>query len=495
MVTRRHFLYLLGGAGATASAAGLVQLGRMSAASATPAVAEPRLFRLETRRVRWELAPGRTVGAMAYNGEVPGPVLRVREGERVRVELKNGLSEPTTVHWHGVDVPNGMDGVPELTQKPVGPGETFVYEFTAKPAGTRWYHTHFHEHQQMDLGLAAPLIIEPSGPEPLSYDRELTLVMDDWVSGVGPALPPTPAGTAGGRGQMGGMMSGRRMGGMMGRGGMMGGSKDDDPPYDTMTINGKAYPATEPLRLRKGERLRLRLINASNEHTHVFRVSGHALQVTHTDGNPLESAVDVDAIPMAPSERYDAVLQADRPGAWWLYCTEPGHAAAGEQMLLMYDNSVSQKPAPPETDVSGLKLWHYGMGRGRLTLPPPTGTTYTFDLTLSGGMMGSDRWTINNKMWPKTDPLPVARGDRAILRFRNMSPEAHPMHLHGQSFRVLAVNGARYATPIVKDSIDVEAHMGSAVVELTAHNPGDWLLHCHKPMHMDGGMVVLMKVA
>ena len=109
-------------------------------------------------------------------------------------------------------------------------------------------------------------------------------------------------------------------------------------------------------------------------------------------------------------------------------------------------------------------------------------------------MMGSDRWTINSKIWPKTDPLPMARGDRAVIRFRNMSPEAHPMHLHGQSFRVLAVNGVRYATPIVKDSVDVEAHMGSAVVELTAHNAGDWLLHCHKPMHMEGGMIVLVKV-
>jgi FtsP/CotA-like multicopper oxidase with cupredoxin domain len=103
-------------------------------------------------------------------------------------------------------------------------------------------------------------------------------------------------------------------------------------------------------------------------------------------------------------------------------------------------------------------------------------------------------WTINGKVWPRTDPLALARGERAVVRFRNMSMEAHPMHLHGQSFRVLAINDVRLEVPIVKDSVDIEGHMGSAVVELTAHNPGDWLLHCHKPMHMDGGMISLVKV-
>jgi FtsP/CotA-like multicopper oxidase with cupredoxin domain len=508
MLTRRQVLYL-GGASAVASAAGLAQL-RAGVGSTTMAAlaGEPRTIRLEARPVRWEIAPGRTVSAMAYDGQVPGRVIRAREGERLRIAFKNALTEPTTVHWHGVDVPNAMDGVPDITQKAVVPGETFTYEFDAKPAGTRWYHTHFHEHKQMDLGLAAPLIIEPSGSEPMSYDRELTLVLDDWVTGVGPAVPPTPAGTAGGRGSMGGMMGGRMMGrggmmggrgmdGMMGgrgMGGMMRGGGAHEPPYDTMTINGKAYPATEPLRLRKGERVRLRLLNASNEHTHVVRIAGHRLHVTHTDGNALESPVEVDAVPMAPSERYDVVVVADRPGAWWLHCTEPGHAAAGEQMLVVYDDAGSQTSTPPDTDVSGLTLWEYGLGRGRSILPAATGPAHTFDLTLSGGMMGSNRWTINNKLWPKTDPLNVQRGDRAIIRFINMSPEAHPMHLHGQSFRVLAVNGTRYPTPIVKDSVDVEAHMGSAVIETTAHNAGDWLLHCHKPMHMDGGMIVLVKV-
>jgi len=505
MISRRTLLGMVAGAGA---GSGLGGIGRMlgsrqeSAAAATPGV---RTFHLETRAVSWELAPGRTVKAMAYNGRVPGPEIRVREGQRIRIVLKNSLAEPTTIHWHGVDVPNAMDGVPGVTQKAVQPGETFVYEFDARPAGTRWYHTHFQEHRQMDLGLAAPLIIEPAAPEPLAYDREVTLVLDDWATGAAEPLPPTREGTAGGRGSTGGMMGGMMRGGSMmggrGMGGMMGGgmmgrrAKAHEPAYDTMTINGRAYPATVPLRLRKGERVRLRLINASNEHTHVVRLAGHRLHVTHTDGNPLDSAVAVDAIPIAPSERYDVVVIAEHPGAWLLHCTQPGHARAGEQMLVLYEGDSATRPTAAESSLDGLRLWQYGLGRGRQILPPPDGATRTFEQTLSGGMMGSDVWTINGKVWPRTDPLALARGERAVVRFRNMSMEAHPMHLHGQSFRVLAINDVRLEVPIVKDSVDIEGHMGSAIVELTAHNPGDWLLHCHKPMHMDGGMISLVKVS
>src|SRR5712692_4471868 len=262
MTSRRSFI---------ASATKLVIGG--VALSAGPQAAKPalglaagdeglRTIRLEAREVRWELAPGKVVKAMAYNGQVPGPEIRAREGERLRVVLKNSLGEPTTIHWHGVDVPNAMDGVPGVTQEPVQPGATFTYEFEARPAGTRWYHTHFDEHRQMDLGLAAPLIIQANDKEPWAYDREVTLVLDDWATGTGKPVPSTDAGTAGGRGSAGGMMGsmmgGRGMGGMMGggMGGMMSGRGmgnmmrgDNAHAYDVMTINGKAYPATEPLRM------------------------------------------------------------------------------------------------------------------------------------------------------------------------------------------------------------------------------------------------------
>src|SRR2546428_11606085 len=253
--SRRDFLFALAGLGAGAAGAGVGthRGGRRDAAWAGPDAV--RTIRLETREVTWELAPGKTIKAMTYNGQVPGPEIRAREGERLRVVLKNSLSEPTTIHWHGADVPNPMDGVPGITQKAVPPGQTFVYEFEARPAGTRWYHTHFDEHRQMDLGLAAPLIIEPAAKEPLLYDRAVTLVLDDWAAGTGRPVPPTDAGTAGARGSAGGMMGGG-MGGVMrgvmggrGKGRMTGAA--DEPVYDLMTINGQAYPATGPLRVQR----------------------------------------------------------------------------------------------------------------------------------------------------------------------------------------------------------------------------------------------------
>src|SRR5713101_4739495 len=169
MTSRRSFI-----ATATKLAIGGVALSAVPYASkralGLPVSGEAlRTVRLEAREVRWELASGKTVKAMAYNGEVPGPMIRAREGERLRVVLKNSLTEPTTIHWHGVDVPNAMDGVPGVTQDPVSPGGTFAYEFEAKPAGTRWYHTHFGGHRQLDLGLAAPLIIDARVIEPVNY--------------------------------------------------------------------------------------------------------------------------------------------------------------------------------------------------------------------------------------------------------------------------------------------------------------------------------------
>jgi FtsP/CotA-like multicopper oxidase with cupredoxin domain len=503
-VNRRGFIQRAGWVGL--GAVGAIGRGGLPLAAIRPggAVADVREILLETRQVKWELAPGRGIAAMAYNGRIPGPEIRVKEGARLRVVLKNSLGEPTTIHWHGVDVPNPMDGVPGITQQPVPPGGSFVYEFEARPAGTRWYHTHFQEHRQMDLGLVAPLIIEPAGIEPFPFDREHTLVLDDWAAGVGPVLPSTREGIAGGRGEMGGMMRGMR-GGMMGRGmggmtgggmsGMMGGGSQNMPAYDTMTINGKAYPATEPLPVRKGERVRLRLINASADHTHVIRLAGHKLRVTHTDGNPMVEAVPVDAVPIAPSERYDVLVTANRPGAWWLYCTQPGHAEAGEKVLVTYEGREGRKPEAVTEGIAGLHLWHYTLGQGRDARPIAPGAVRSFTQTLSGGMMGSDAWTINGKQYPSTDPIAVKRGERARVRLGNMSMEAHPMHLHGQSFAVLGVNGQRLAHPLVKDSVDVEAHMGTVDIEFAAHNPGDWFFHCHKPMHMEGGMITLVKIA
>ncbi len=197
--SRREFLRISGQAGLGALAllaGGGALLPGQSSATRREGDGSVREIHLQTREMMWELAPGKVIKAMAYNGQIPGPEIRLTEGERVRITLQNGLSEPTTIHWHGVNVPNAMDGVPGVAQKLVQPGETFVYEFEARPAGTRWYHTHVQEHRQLDLGLYAPLIITPAQPDPFPFDRAYTLVLDDWATGAGKAVASTREGTA-----------------------------------------------------------------------------------------------------------------------------------------------------------------------------------------------------------------------------------------------------------------------------------------------------------
>ena len=476
-ITRREFLKLAG----VSALALTTGCARNSAEEPAPAVdfGTPDVeISLSTQEVDWELAPGKVIRAWAYDGQVPGRTIRAREGERVKIVMKNDLPEPTTIHWHGIDVPADMDGVPEISQPAVKPGESFTYRFVAQPTGTRWYHTHFNSAHQMDLGLSAPFIIEPASPEP-PVDREYTLLLDDWLTGSPSAKNAQPGG-----GMMGGMMDG-----MMGEGG---------PAYDTFSLNGRACPAAEPLVVKQGERVRLRLINASNMQTFTLRLAGHRFQVTHTDGNPLQSPVEVDVLPIAPAERYDVIFEARNPGRWPLYALDPAHTEGGLKTTVIYQGFEQASEVDVRYSDTGLVFWSYTSGQGLDTLPQATGGRRSYELTLSGGMMmmgqSPEVWTINGKRFPKTDLLKASRDQPVFVRLSNMSMQAHPFHLHGQSFRVLSINGQTLPAPLIKDTVDVPAMMGTVDLEFTAFNPGDWLFHCHKPMHMDGGMATLVAV-
>ena len=275
--------------------------------------------------------------------------------------------------------------------------------------------------------------------------------------------------------------------------GMMGGT---GPAYDTFTINGKAYPATEPLAVKEGDRVHLRLINTSNNQTFVIGLVGHRLQVTHTDGNPLQGPVEVDAVPIAPAERYDVTFTADNPGRWPLYALDPQHSSGGLKTVFVYKGFESATAAQIPGATNRLRIWSYTMGQGIDLLPSSSGRERSYNLTLSGGMMmNPNRWTINGKLYPNTPQIQAVRDQLVTLRLSNMSMEAHPFHLHGQSFQVLRMNGRALSAPLVKDVVDIPAHMGSVDIAFVAFNPGDWLFHCHKPMHMDGGMSMLVRVA
>ena len=315
-LSRRDFLRLSGRVGLGAMAItipGVMPVwGGARAETAAYAPARPqaldephREYVLEAQELDWELAPGTVVKAMGYNGRTPGPEIRCKEGEFIRVYAENTLpKQPISMHWHGLDEASPMlmegeasEGTPHaIPDVPFSSEGEYIYEFEVRPSGTRFYHP---SHAwpgvvQNDSGLYGPVIIEPNGPEPYPFDREYTLFFDDWATGTRPPLPGTWDGSAVG-GVGGGMAMG--MGAMMGA--MMRGPRT--APYDITTINSKAYPLTKPLRVRRGERVRLRLINSSNWLTHVIRLTGHTLKVTHTDGNPLIQPVEVDALPIVIS--------------------------------------------------------------------------------------------------------------------------------------------------------------------------------------------------
>ena len=286
----------------------------------------PREFRIIAQETTWLLGPNMPVAAWTYNGTVPGPEIRVKEGEAVRIIFKNELPVATTLHPHGVEVPNAMDGVPGLTQPAVPPGETFIYEFIARPAGTHFYHTHGSqmgrdEAAQMDKGLYGALIIEPREEQPM---REYTVILDDWM--VPASQMTTTSSPHGGHASPSPMPEEGSPGKAL-------------ETYNVFTLNGKAFPATQPLVVRQGERVRLRLINVSSMSFHPMHLHGHQFKVVATDGNPVPAAAQVtkNTITVMPGESYDIEFLADNPGTWLFHCHELHHADGGMATVVQYE--------------------------------------------------------------------------------------------------------------------------------------------------------------
>jgi FtsP/CotA-like multicopper oxidase with cupredoxin domain len=444
---------------------------------------------LEAKATDWAPAGGPAARAWTYNGTVPGPEIRVVEGDRLRVTLRNLLEEPTSIHWHGLPVPFSMDGVPELTQQAVPPGGTFLYEFTAVRPGTYWYHTHFG--YQLDRGLYGALVVEPVR-ESLRYDQEYSLVLDDWLNDPNHPRPDPLAG-----GMMGGGMGvGGMMGGMMG--GMGSGPAESahagatrvQPVYDAVIINGRSGDRIPELRARRGDRLRLRFINAGSAMPLAVRVLGHEMRVTHADGQAVEPLSTRVAV-LGMGERLDVLVQADHPGVWPI--TAFGRGGKRVSAVLRYDGARGPVPADAgNDDVSSRDVLRYAQLSGALQEPDGK-PDRAYDLELSGDMMDATRWTINDREYPRVPAIQVHEGERIRLRVVNMSMVPHPVHLHGHFYRLLEVNGERLRHPILKDTVTV-GHMEDFVADVVADNPGArWLLHCHNLYHHLGGMAMELR--
>ncbi len=244
-----------------------------------------REFELTCDKVRWEVTPGVIVDALSYNGQVPGPIIRVTEGERVRVKVTNKIDQTTGVHWHGQRVVNKMDGVPFITQPTIKPGETFVYDFIAKPYGSHMYHSHHNATDQVGRGMLGPLLVMPKDrtADP-QYDKDELFIFNDQLGGL--------------------------------------------------TINGKGFPATFPYTAKLGQRIRFRFMNEGGM-IHPAHLHGLTLEVFARDGYPLPQPFRCDTLNVAPGERWDAIVVADEPGVWAFHCHILSHAEGATGMFGM----------------------------------------------------------------------------------------------------------------------------------------------------------------
>ncbi|TBY08918.1 DUF4396 domain-containing protein [Rhizobium laguerreae] len=249
-----------------------------------------KVFDMETKVVRWTILPGITVDAYTFNGQLPGPQLQIHEGDRVRINVKNSLPESTSVHWHGLVLPNEMDGPAEITQPPIDPGETYVYEFTAGQSGSYFYHSHDHVDRQQALGLYGALMIDPAQADPTTMaDREYVILLQEWLKREGFTYPAMP---------------------------MDGGQ----PNY--FTINGRAYPETDIIKIKVGATLKVRFVGSNNGFIHPMHIHGGPFTVVARDGINLSpmARFQADTVNVGPGQRYDVIWTALNPGKWLIHC-------------------------------------------------------------------------------------------------------------------------------------------------------------------------------
>jgi hypothetical protein len=282
-----------------------------------------KVFDLRTSVIRWTILPGVTVDAYAYNGQIPGPRIHIRQGNRVRINLINGLPEETTVHWHGLILPNQMDGPAEITQKPIPPGGSYSYEFTAEQHGTYFYHPHAKPDRTQGLGLYGALIIDPANPaDEVTADHDYVIQLQEWLVREGLTYPSMP---------------------------MEGGQ----PNY--FTINGKSYPATDTIHMEVAETLKVRFIGTSNAFIHPMHIHGGPFEVVARDGEtiPPPARFLADTVNVGPGQRYDVIWTARRPGKWLIHCHIPHHTTnnnaevqGGGGLMLVIDVSATGDGSP-----------------------------------------------------------------------------------------------------------------------------------------------------
>jgi FtsP/CotA-like multicopper oxidase with cupredoxin domain len=456
LVSRRRFI---GGAGSAAMA--LLADGRVGF---TQSAKKPVDHAIRIAPISLEIAPGKVIKTTGYNGTVPGPLLRLQEGRPVTIAVTNESGYANLVHWHGLFIPSDQDGSIEEGSPIIPPGESLIYSFTPKPAGTRWYHSHAMAMTDLNrstyTGEFGFLIVDPAAGDTGRYDREVMLAAHYWDGkwvNMQDFRADVPA--------------------------------DDgmDAMYQAATLGDHMLGHGEPIRVRERERVLFRLLNASADMAISLALPGHRFNVIALDGNPVPSRASVDSLRLDAAERADVIVEMNNPGVWILGSTDDDDRAMGMGVVVEYagHGGTPQWVSPPKT------AWNYTIfGVPHPAAPPDETVKLTFS-RIPGGRGGYNRWTINGKSWPDTNPLfSVEQGRRYRLSMTNDSDDDHPVHLHRHSFEITKV-GDTATSGVVKDTISL-AHYSTAEIDFVAENPGDTLFHCHHQDHMDEGFAGLV---
>ncbi len=472
MMNRRHFLAALGGAGASAALPSLVF------------AADPGAIALRCAPGTLQIGPEGypATDVWAYNGSAPGPELRFQQGATARLRVDNGLADGTTVHWHGLRLPNAMDGVAHVTQPPIAPGDAFDYAFPLPDAGTFWYHPHHASHEQVARGLYGVLVVEEAIP--IEVDRDVTWVLSDW------RLDENAAQIAD-FGNLHDMSHAGRIG-------------------NAVALNGVYADPEARFEVRSGERLRLRLVNAATARVFALRFNGHAPRVIALDGHPVTPfEAPTGQVTLAPGQRADVVLDCiHEPGVEFAVADDYYPRRPFDLVRLAY---ADESPLRDGTSQAPIALAPNPVAE------PDLAHATRHDVVFAGGAMGGLAaaqldgvdtdlrtlvrehglaWAINgvasrHEKHPRLLDLPL--GSHVVLALRNESAWDHPIHLHGHTFRVLKRNGEAVPQAPWRDTVLLRREE-TAEIAFVADNPGEWMFHCHVLDHQRGGMMATVRV-
>ncbi len=421
-----------------------------------------------------DVATGKTILTTGYNGSAPGPLIRLREGVPVTVDLFNDTGIPEYVHWHGFPLSAALDGTQDENSLSVSPHGHLRYRMTPQMAGSRWVHSHVMTMNDLTAGVYSGqfgfVYVEPK-EDPGRYDQEIFLSTHEWeLFFVDMDDDDNPSAVEEfGESDWGASMI--------------------EVGYRIGSINGKALGHGEPIRVKEGQHVLFHILNASATENIQLALPGHEFLVTALDGNPVPRPSKVPSLDLGAAERVDAIVEMSHPGVWILGSTDDNTRGAGLGILVEYAGHSSVTMNARATAAP----WDYA----QFGLQQPQ---QLVDMTLPmviaripGGEGGMERWTINGKSYRSSDPPMVLRkGMRYRFALHNTSSDAHPLHLHRSSFELTRIDG-QVTSGLLKDVVLIGAHQRMEV-DLAPEQEGLMLFHCHNQFHMDRGFQMLFDV-